>query len=88
MTQQEVERILKVAFMSQYFNECLDDIEGEYLWKHDLKRYGNLFRKELDKLLDGILTNVSNEEKENYNAILIELRKAVDNVYNEITVTQ
>jgi len=88
MTKEEVERIMKVAFVLQYINECIDDVEGDYPWKHEIKKSGNFFRQNVDRFLNGILKSVDQEELENYNAVTKEFRQRINEAYNEITVTQ
>jgi hypothetical protein len=88
MTHAEVERIMKVAFVLQYVNECIDDVEGDYAWKQQIKRTGNVFRENVDKFLNGILKSVDESELENYNAVTKEFRQRVNEVYNQITVKQ
>lgn len=86
MTHAEVERIMKVAFILQYANECIDEVEGDYPWKQELKRTGNVFRRNVDKFLDGILRNVDKEEQENYALVTKALREKMHEAYNEITI--
>ena len=88
MTHAEVERIMKVAFVLQYVNECIDDVEGDYPWRQQIKRSGNAFRQNVDRFLNGILKSVDKEEMENYNAVTKEFRQRVNEVYNQITVKQ
>ena len=88
MTKEEVERIMKVAFVLQYINECIDDVEGDYPWKQQIKKSGNVFRQNVDRFLNGILKSVDEEELENYNAVTKEFRQRINEAYNEITVTQ
>jgi hemerythrin-like domain-containing protein len=88
MTKEEVERIMKVAFVLQYINECIDDVEGDYPWKQQIKKSGNVFRQNVDRFLNGILKSVDQEELENYNAVTKEFRQRINEAYNEITVTQ
>lgn len=80
MKHEEVTNILRSVFAMQLLTECLDDVSDSHLWKHDLKKYGNLYQKQLDKVVNAVLESVDVEEMENYNFITKELREKLKEI--------
>jgi len=83
MTKQEITNILRSVFAMQLLTECLDDVSDIHLWKHDLKKYGNLYQKQLDKVVNAVLESVDEEELENYNFITKQLREKLLEITHE-----
>jgi len=80
MSNEEITNILRSVFLMELLQESFDEIEGEYLWKHEVKRTGNIFRTKLDKVINSVLSAVDQEEMQNFIDITTELREKLKEI--------
>ena len=80
MNQEEITNIIQLSMLMQILTEKIDDVSDIHIWKHDVKRTGNLFQKQLDKVVDAVISSVDPDQMKTYIDITKELREKLNEI--------